>query len=727
MANDSVKRLKMRALMSSMIGAALIAPIAAQTANPAANPATDPAAAAAPEAAAASEEVVVTGARRASRQFDAPSPVTVLSGHELEERGVVNLETLQFQVPALTVSNAGVANMVNIRGVGRTEVQVTDAAGVQIYRDGVPTFNGYFSGGEPYFDVGSVEVYKGPQGTFAGQNSTGGAIFVKSIDPDLEEFGGYLQGQIGSDNGAGVLGAVNIPISQTLAVRFAFVTERHDSLYDYSGPYQGHPGRFSLAAARLSVLWKPTERFTVRLKADGDYIDQGASSYSSVFAATNVYDIESDAPLKALDRFYRVSADLAYEFADGTILRSLTGYQAGKTTNWSDSDGGAAIPNTLQYSANETIVSQEINLVSPAANRFRYVLGLFYTQDELKIPSFFATQPPIQVQLVAHHRTSTNYAAFANFTYDITPDLHLELGGRFNRGTQTQEVETDAYFGPFLLAHTDAPTSLPDDDSTTGKLSLSYDIDENSFVYAFIATGHKNSGLNTDPAVATFDGEDLTDYEIGYRRKLMDKRLVFQASAYYYQYENYQFMRLDPVARTTAQLNAPGETTAYGIEAQLDGRFGDTNFNLAIAWSESDLASFFADDPRAPSPTPCPTSGPSASPQCLDLGGRSLPYLPKWTITAGLDHTFETNSGTITPRIGVSYTSDQTTSVFQGPGDALDARTIVNAQIEWAQDDWTATAFITNAFNEEYVVAVSSGLRAPGTPRQFGLRLRRSF
>lgn len=697
--------------------------------------ATDPVTAAAPKVDHGTDvsqqstvpEIVVTGERRTGRQFNSTSTVSALTGNDLAQSGVANLDSLQNRVPALTVSNAGVANLVNIRGVGRSEVNAAVTAGVQIYRDGVPTFNGYFSGAEPYFDIASVEVYKGPQGTFAGQDSTGGAIFISSRNPSFDKVSGYVQGQIGNANHYGIEGAVGVPLSDTLAIRVAGVGEKRGSLFNYSGPYQGHPNELSLAAGRLTVLWKPSSKFQARLKADYDYIDQGSSNYQPNLSTMDLHNIASNAPLKDLNQFYRLSADLSYTFDNGAVLRSLSAYQKGHTTSWTDQDGTATGSNTLQYSANQEVIAQEINLVSPSKDRFRYILGLFYTRDALNIPSFFSASPPVLVDLVYLHRRATNYAAFAHFTFDVTPRLHAEVGGRYNRASLRQDALFNVYFGPFLLQSQALDDKLPEGGAFTGKISLSYDLSDTQFIYGFVATGRKNPGLNGSVAVPSFKGEHLTDFEAGYRQKLLDRRVVFQAAGYYYRYDNFQFNRQDPVTRVGAIGNVPGITNTYGFEAQLDGHFSDTKFNLSVAWAKSELPKFFADDPRNPAPAGCPAAGPSTGPLCVDLTGRGLPYMPEWTMAGGVEHTFHTSIGGFTPRVDVSHTSDQWGSLWRQPGDGLNARTLVNAQLQFVNGPWTATAYVTNAFNVRYAAALYSALRVPGLPQQYGLRLSRNF
>lgn len=759
MANERVKRPSARVLaptLAAVLGAAMMSPAAAQEAE--APGATE---------AAGEDEIVVTGERRSGLQFESSSAVTVLNQDELTDRGVVNLDTLQNQVPGLTVSNASFANMVNIRGVGRSNVGVQAAAGVQIYRDGLPTFNGFFSGAEPYFDLAGVEVYKGPQGTFAGQNSTGGAIFVTSRDPDLDELGGYVQVQAGSQGNFGFQGALNLPISDTLGIRVAAIGEdRDESLYDWSGPFTGDPEQFSLGAARLSVLWEPTDNFAVTLKYDQDYIDHGASPFAPAASPNGFYDIEADAELRLIDRFYRVSADVAYTFDNGLVLRSLSGYQAGTTINFVDFDGIITDPvpgRIAQYRAHEDVLSQEFNLVSPETDRFRYVLGLSYSRDNLQIPYFDVVEaptlfpvdlgPPIGVifipatlttSLVAEERVTTNTGAFAHFTYDVTPSLHVELGARYNRGEMEQDVLSQinadlGAFGTVNLITAPGLAELPEDDeSTTGKLAVSYDIDENNFIYAFVATGHKNAGLNgadltfVQPTFEPiYDGEDVTDYEIGYRRRMFDNQLIFQLVAYYYQFENYQMDRRNIGEIAPSFSNIPGETIFYGVEAQFDGHFGDTEFNLGVAWAQSELPIFFDDDPNGPFSLAgtCPETGPSTdlTGACLDLTGRTLPFNPEWTVSAGIEHAFTRGFGVLTPRVDVTYLSEQASTVFQRPGEELAARTIVNGQLELMKDDWSVVAFVTNAFNEEYLAAVSGGIRVPGIPRQFGVRFLKNF
>src|SRR5882672_7919972 len=142
----------------------------------AAQPASSPPGTKSSDAPAASddkvEKVVVTAERRRTSLQKSPISATVITGEDLANKGVTNVDQLQFVSPGATVNNFGQGIDFNIRGIGKAEHNSQTTVGVVTYRDGIATFPGYFQE-EPYYDVASVEILRGPQGTFGGQNATG--------------------------------------------------------------------------------------------------------------------------------------------------------------------------------------------------------------------------------------------------------------------------------------------------------------------------------------------------------------------------------------------------------------------------------------------------------------------------------------------------------------------------------------------------------------------------
>jgi iron complex outermembrane receptor protein len=181
-------------------------------------------------------ELVVTAERREETLQRTAIAATVLTGNDLIKNGVNTVDQLQFLSPSLTVNNFGQGNDFDIRGIGKGEHNSQTSTGVITYRDGVATFPGYIQE-EPYYDVANVQVLRGPQGTFSGQNATGGAVLVNTNDPVIGGgYDGYLLAHYGNYDDVGAQGALNLPINDTLAARVAFNGDYRNSFYHISGP-----------------------------------------------------------------------------------------------------------------------------------------------------------------------------------------------------------------------------------------------------------------------------------------------------------------------------------------------------------------------------------------------------------------------------------------------------------------------------------------------------------
>ena len=155
------------------------------------------------------DEIIVTAERRRTDLQKTPIAATVMTGDKVVNSGVTVVDQLQFISPAAVVNNFGQGIDFNIRGIGKAEHNTQTTTGVITYRDGVATFPGYYTA-EPYYDIARVEILRGPQGTFVGQNATGGAVFVASNDPIINgEYTGYFQGSVADHNGFGAQGAIN--------------------------------------------------------------------------------------------------------------------------------------------------------------------------------------------------------------------------------------------------------------------------------------------------------------------------------------------------------------------------------------------------------------------------------------------------------------------------------------------------------------------------------------
>jgi len=704
-------------------------------------------------------EVVVTAERRTVNLQKAPVAATVLTGADLVKKGVVGVDQLQFISPDLTVTDFGQGNLFNIRGIGRSNGDSNVQSGVVTYRDGVATFPGYFQS-EPYYDIANIEILRGPQGTFAGQNATGGAIFISEANPSLSAgYHGYLQAQYGNYNDIGVQGAVNIPISDTLALRVAEDTEYRDSFYSITGAHIGTPGKLAENNARVSLLWAPTSHFTMTLKADSVDVSNGGYAADPVNSTENLFHIGNNAYNEARDVFGRVVLTTNYTFDSGIVLRSISGYQKGTTTVALDIDGtaGASVFGHVTGAdrGDEDIYSEEINLISPDTGPLSWIVGAYYQYDLTTIPAgtFFTLaplpSPPYPPGFAERIRLNgnnpeTNEAVFGQVSYKITPALQLQVGLRYTQFTQQNDVGVGVYEESYptpalvipLLVESQHQTEQ--DSKVTGKIGLNWTLDRDNFLFAFVATGHKGGGINTPNIAGTtpalFKAEDVTDYEIGWKSTQADGHLRTQLDGFYSDYTNFQINIQNPTFPLFAELyNVPSATKIYGVEASAQAVFGALSFDAGASYLHSEIGTFYANDPNAAALVLCnPSSGP-ASAGCVNLSGRPTSYAPEFTANIGGQYVFHlADDMTLTPRVDYSYTDAQWATLFHDVqfGDHLAARSVVNAQINLEHQGWLLTAYSTNLGNLQYIAAVNGSnptLRYAGPPRQYGIRLRKSF
>ena len=124
-----------------------------------------------------------------------------------------------------------------------------------------------------FFDVSGIEVLRGPQATFVGQGAEGGAILINAARPDFDGLSGFIEGSAGDYNSRKVMGAINLPVSEKIAARLAFMSETRDSYYtNIAGRTvarrrrQWVPGDQQDQNFRVSLLWEPTENFSLWTK-----------------------------------------------------------------------------------------------------------------------------------------------------------------------------------------------------------------------------------------------------------------------------------------------------------------------------------------------------------------------------------------------------------------------------------------------------------------------------
>ena len=739
--------------LTAALGGAAAAQVSVGT-PPASTPVNGKASAIATPSGNAVSEVVVTAERRTTNLQKTPIAATVLNQSDLFKNGVVTVDQLQFVSPSLAVDNFGQGNDIDIRGIGKGEHNTQTGTGVVTYRDGLASFPGYFQE-EPYYDVASLEVLRGPQGTFSGQNSTGGAVIVNTQDPKINGgYTGYLYGHYGNYDDTGLQGAVNLPISDTLAARVAFNGETRDSFYHITG--LTNDPNLHWGSARFSLLWQPNANLKVLWKTDYNYLDNGGYFGDALLTPTgqlnptnSLFKFANNYETYATDQFVRNGLHIDYKFDDGITLRSVTGYQRGRTGWNGDIDGtnltgvnpatGAAYPNyIINEKSDETIWSQELNLISPEGGFFNWILGGYYNHNQYNFPATFDIGVPpggFDEDLYGHNPTGT-YAAFGQVSFNLPHGFQLQGGVRYSLwSTSNQTVYFVPEYAPLLTQPQDQRYH---GNNLTGKVTLNWNLDSRNFLYAFVASGAKPGGLNTSlytypqqPIPAPFGQEYVVDYEIGWKSRFLNNHVRTQVGAYYNDFFNFQLsVPLPNNPQFTTEVNNTSPTRLYGFEGSVQAVFGHLNLNGNLGLEHSALGAFYAEDSRIAVGGTCdPNIGP-ASTACVNLKGHPQQYAPDFTFNVGAQYDFALpNEDKLTPGVTFGHVSSQYGTIFDNvsQGDYLTPRNILGSSLAWTHGTFTATLYGYNLTNDQYVSAILPPIRIAGNPRQFGVSVLKTF
>ena len=710
------------------------------------------------------KEVVVTAERRTENLQRTAIAATVLNQNDLIKNGVLTVDQLQFVTPSLTVNNFGQGNDIDIRGIGKGEHNTQTLTGVITYRDSVATFPGYIQE-EPYYDIGSLEVLRGPQGTFSGQNSTGGAIIVNTRDPQIGGgYDGYGLAHYGNYNDVGFQGSVNIPISSTFAARLATNIEYRDSFYDIAG-LTGDPN-VKWDSLRLSLLWEPIPSLKILSKTDYSYLDNGGYFGDAIInpltgkpngtganlnpttglPTDDLFHFSNNYPTHALDVMIREALKIDYQTSSGITLRSVSGFQHGISGWRGDIDGTDSKafyePNyIISEKVPVTIWSQEFNIISPDTGPLKWVLGAYYNHSDYYFPQdviFDIGVPPggFDEELYGNNFTHTA-AGFGQVSLNLSNGLQLQVGGRYSAwSTQNVGLDFVPEYSPFLDQSMDESFS---GHNFTGKVALNWQVDPNNFLYAFVASGSKPGGLNislytfpAQPIPAPFGQEYVVDYEIGWKANLLDNHLRTQIGGFYNHFSHFQVaIPIPNNPHFSTELNDPSGTRLYGLEASAQAAFGGLSVSANLGLQKSELGAFYAQDPRlGVSGATCDLSSGPATATCVNLKGHPQTYAPNFTFNLAAQYAFSLSAkDTLTPAITYGHVSGQWGTIFDNAaqGDYLTPRNLLGASLAWTHGTFTVTGYGYNLTNQQYVSALLPPIRIAGSPRQFGVSVMKIF
>ena len=418
--------------------------------------------------------IIVTADRREQSLQDFAGTAFVVTGEELLQRGVQDFTDLQDEIPGLSVANNGGNVEVFIRGIGSTNNTELGDPAASFHFDGVniPRPSGI---GSAFYDIERVEVNVGPQGTLRGRNATAGSVNAISFKPGLGIFDLGVEAEYGNFNQRSLRGALNVPLGENVAVRFAGLYLAHDSYYNNVGPVQGIDvaEKIENFSGRAQILFKPTDRLSILIA--GDYISEGGTGYTGTNYALPLGEIDAG-NLESLDQIdnprdviargitpdlntdhWGIRTTVSYE-ADGMTIEYIGSYRDAvydyeATTPLSPNfpgvidslSGGAGNPNADIILGESLDNFSRFRIISDSRSQFHElrffntdgpliwsVGGQYIREEQFSFLGSTGDRTPFFSGLEFNTNTDTDsWAVYSDMTFEVEDDIRLTGGIRF--------------------------------------------------------------------------------------------------------------------------------------------------------------------------------------------------------------------------------------------------------------------------------------------------------
>jgi len=709
--------------------------------------------------------ITVTAQRRTEDVQKAALSITAVSGKELASRGIDQTEALGTLTAGLEVStSAGPYTIFSIRSVSALSGNAFADPAVAVNINGVYLATPTVLHGL-YYDLERVEILKGPQGTLYGRNATAGAINIIPARPTFT-FGGNASLDVGDYHRFNIAGALNVPLSSTLAFRVAGQRLRRDGyMSDGTNDDDGE-------AIRTSLLFAPSDDLSILLT--GDYAHQGGKGPGATIRKTcaslsrpgggvcfvaDPYTAVSDLPGQYVpfgiapqphDTF--VSADyygggLNIDWTTGLGTVSFVGGYRGSRNSYK----GSGTSWLLLEQQRPTQESAELRLASSGAGPFQYVFGTYYLHTDMHAHA--NGENPTRANFSDQRTNLSGWtgAAFSQLSYGFTDALRLVGGARYTYEEKSSDSRryTVSTVGPNPVIPVNPvgnPTSVVvgsrNWDKVNWKAGVEYDIAEKSLLYANVSTGFKAGGFFYGPPGAdSYNPEEVTSYVLGMKNRLLDNRLQLNAEGFYLNYRNQQvsFVKLVGTSATLVTENA-GKSHAYGFEIEGDYlATQNTRIGLQLQNLQARYDSFSYLTVAPPPSTSSCHIAPQSGQFNVDCSGNTPTRSPQWTILGSLEQTLPlSNGGRLVGEAQARYETRFQSDVSYIPEAESYATTRVNLGLSYVTPDdrFTIKAYVDNLTNETTIANATVSVAYPVNhvvginvepPRTYGVRASLNF
>jgi len=584
------------------------------------------------------DSISVTAERRSVNIQKMPSAVSVISGEQLTAKAIVRMEDMAHSTPSLSFSDTGATQAINIRGIGIASSSASVQSGVSIYQDGVFTVPILLS--NMFYDIESIEVLRGPQGTLSGNNSTGGAIYINTVAPEIGRAGGYAELRAGNHAERGFQSGFDVPAGQYLAFRVASNYRERDSYYRDVGTINSGAGSLEEKSLRIGGLLE-IDGFRALLRGERIIRDMGGLAYRPIpgttFAAGrtgNIRDIAYNTPGFRKEDASTGSLELRQKLAGGAVIRYVGSWADRLFHYWRDVDATTLASLENENYAASLLRTHELNFISDDSGDWNWVGGLYWQEEKVQQHGLTLDNTGFPTRVNDNDPIKSLRGIFGNINYHLSPAFEIQFGLRYSE-SKTSNRNGNITVGAGIPGFPENGIRVAElvgsaeDDAVTGKIALNWTPNPDNLVYVSAARGYKSGGFNS--ANSNFDPEFVNNYELGWKTTALDGHLRSQINVFYSDYKGLLFVILDTSTGTNGVTNL-GAGKIQGLEAQfqaLFGEYGDFRIDGSFAYIDSEMAPVtFVNRRILPPGTTLPQCGPGENPAtavCFDYA----PYIQR--------------------------------------------------------------------------------------------------
>jgi outer membrane receptor protein involved in Fe transport len=656
------------------------------------------------------EEVVITARKRgvAETLQDVPISASALNGKQIEAMFAEDLTDVGKTAPNVVLTpNGNFPSTANffIRGMGLFSSIPSDEPTVGIFSDGM--YLGVNLGANTdFFDLESIEILRGPQGTLFGRNVTGGAVQLRSARP-TEDWQYKIRGTLGNFDRTdlAVSAGGSLDGEGKVLGKVAASYKNHEGFWNNEAVAGDRVGEATVTTVKPILVLQPSESLQLSFITEvGKESSEGLQTRSLPYQFNPKTTMGHDEPADFETEWRNAILEANWSVGSGE-LTSITAYRTVDIEGFGDIDGSPEPIFNVGFALDQQQFSQELRYATPINDRSDVTAGVYYFEQDFEYREQREIFGGAVLQAARGFIDHRALGVFAQGQYRLNESLTASLGVRY---TDEQKDARLASLAECSFDFSVCDFSFSDSqgwDFLSGHAGIQWFVSDDINLFVSWNRSFRSGGYNVrnaSPATVPgpYDEEQVDAFELGLKSDWLDGRLRLNAAVFQNNYQDLQRTVLD-LSLAQRILNA-AEAEIRGVELEAFALITDRlSVQASVGLLDAEYAEFNGldvDGDGAPDPA-----------AAADLDLANVPEL-----TGHLAATYDLpldGLGTLTFRGSYSYTdgspaNDQNT-IF------VSSFSLIDASMTFADTSqrWRVSLFGKNLSDEVYArFAVTSSL-----------------